>query len=182
MQTLSQHILEKLRLSKTPIKNEEVLVLEPIYVAPTESGYDLSLFLTGLDNLSKDYNCNDILISADIDNEEEYFTIYNKRGKTPDKFKLATDSSKHKLCEVVLYNSVLSNEPEIIKNAVPDIQSVLSNAVKQHRVKYCQYLFVGHFFIKLKYLYVWYSFDNNAIQMHFSNTSYKELLENNKFV
>lgn len=143
------------------------------------TGYDLSLFITGLIRINEDNNdCQNIQIICYKENK--YKNIYRlyKPNKNPDLI-IAKGDSELSLCEIILYTTH-SKDEEICENIVdPAIDKL--NKWKKKR-KYVRMLLEDDIQYDFDYMYMWYSEISESITILLSNLDYKTLYNKDTFI
>ena len=171
MNTINSYITEKLKLGKnTKVSTEDVLVFD--------KKIEFSLFLTGLNRISKDNgNCQDIAIYHSGDFYK--FTKNPKQGSI-----VITPGDKQlSICEIVLYK-IDQNEDGINRDVVDNIISELTEWNKTKKRKYLEFVYSDDDILpksSKKYIYMWYSNTFEVIMIYTSDDSYEELKDKNVF-
>ena len=164
MNTINSYIIEKLKLGKnTKVSTEDVLVFY--------KQIEFSLFLTGLNRISKDNgNCQDISIYHSGD-----FYKFTKNIPRGDR--------QLSICEIVLYK-IDQNKDGINHDVVDNIVSELTKWNKTKKRKYLEFVYSDDNILpksSKKYTYMWYSNTFETIVIYTSDDSYEELKDKNVF-
>ena len=148
--------------------NEDVLVLE----ADTNQNYtfDLKLFLHVLEKLNEEYKNPPLVVSH---SDKYFYGLYNIKGISPNKIIVHITSGVGKFITI--------STPTMYKNLHLNsgaIQKILDTFSKTYK-KYDKFKFEAPY--QAKYMYVWYSYKENAICINVTNETYQKLLKQNYF-
>lgn len=176
MHNITLYISEKLRINKDSINKkhntENVLIFD--------DKIELSLFITGLNRISKDNNnCQDIVIFYIDQKYQEYykFTKSPKQGSVV----ISRGDKQLSICEIVLYK-IDKNEHTINYNVVDNVINELTEWNKTKKRKYLEILYSDDIpKTSKKHTYMWYSQTFNTIIIYTTNESYETLKEKNVF-
>ena len=174
MHNITLYISEKLRINQDSISKkhntENVLIFD--------DKIELSLFLTGLNRISKDNNnCQDILIDY---NGEKYYQF--TKSPKQESVVITRGDKQLSICEIVLYPIDNQIGKNINYNVVNNIISELTEWNKTKKRKYLEILYSDDIPKNSKrYTYMWYSNTFEIIMIYTSDKSYKELKEKNVF-
>ena len=179
MKTINHFIQEKLVFnkhtkSKQYKQTEDVLILDNAwnYCGFINSFY-IDLLVTGLENLKNDNypKPKDIMIFKEGPNNTNEYYIFD------DNKLIFTVNKKHKTCNLTIHS---------VKNETPnkDMVDIFIDYLNNFELidKYIRFYFNDDSETDFRYLYVWYSKSLKMICMYFSNTIYKTLQEQNKFI
>ena len=181
MKTIDDYINEKLVITKDT-KEKQYEQTEDVLILDTARNYgglvnsfDINLLVTGLENLRDDNypKTNDIMIFTEgYNNTNEYYIFYGNKII----FNKITNQ-KYKTCDLIIH-SVDKETP------IKDILDIFIDHLNNNRLidKYIRFYFDNNNKVDFRYLYVWYSKSSKMINMYFSNTDYKTLQEQNKFI
>ena len=179
---LKEEILEKLIInkyskSKQYEQTEDVLILDTAWnYGGLINSFDINLLVTGLENLRDDNSPKpkDIMIFTEGSNNTNEYYIFHEDNKLI--FNQLT-SKKYKTCDLIIFS---------VKNETPnkDMLDIFIDHLNNYRLiaKYIRFHFDDNNKVDFRYLYVWYSKSLGMINMYFSNTDYKTLQEQNKFI
>jgi len=182
MKRLNKFIFEKLKLSNKKHdtkQTEEVLIIQCEH--DKNKGFDLSLFLTGIEHMYKDYEYNDILFSVNIHGIQEYYSLFNTNGLNPNNI----------LCSRTVGNGVyltistfFNSELCISKNGTSKLIDILNNTKykKFKEFKFYSQSAPSNGFINTEFMYVWPSEENDCIKIHLTDENYEKLKSKNTFI
>lgn len=182
MKTIDDYINEKLVITKDTKEKQyeqtdDVLILDTAWnYGGLINSFDINLLVTGLENLRDDNypKTNDIMIFTEGSNNTNEYYIFHEDNKLI--FNQLT-SKKYKTCDLIIFS---------VKNETPnkDMLDIFIDHLNNYRLiaKYIRFYFNDNKKIDFRYLYVWYSKSLKMINMYFSNTDYKTLQEQNKFI
>ena len=177
MKTINNFIQEKLVFnkhtkSKQYEQTEDVLILDNAWNnCGFINSFDIDLLVTGLENLKDDNypKPTDIMIFKESPNNTNKYYIFGDL--------IFTSNKKHKTCNLTIHS---------VKNETPnkDMLDIFIDYLNNYWLidKYVRFYFNDNTKDDFKYLYVWYSKYSKMINMYFSNTDYKTLQEQNKFI
>ena len=168
------YIQERLHINKDTGKNnelnEEVLVLES---NETNTGiYDFSLFIHCLYDLSNRYNHPKVVVHYTGGFNERYMKITSGYN-IPSLLKFSSNKHSGAMIGEFPYNN--SDEPYLHDNNIIQKIKDIKNRSFSKSNEFCFESYAT------RYLYVWYSKDNDYIQIELTNIDYKTLLSEEYF-
>lgn len=170
-------VFNKHTKSKQYEQTEDVLILDTWWIySGLINSFDINLLVTGLKNLRDDNypKPNDIMIFKEGPNNTNEYYIFSEDNKLI--FNKITNR-KYKTCDLIIH-SVDKETP------IKDMLDIFIDHLNNYRLidKYIRFYFDDNKKDNFKNLYVWYSKSSKMINMYFSNTDYKTLQEQNKFI
>lgn len=181
MKRINNYISEKLHINKNVkvYHNEKVLVLQSIQVSSLFSNcYDLSQYVFGLEKFYEDNpTCNKFIFSYSESHNGQSYPV----SKTFENGKLTISKVDDELFKQVKifvqcfkYASTKSNN--IISNLIHYYKDI-----QKDNMRYIMFDGDNKIVHKYNFLYLFYSYKKDAIQLHLSDTDYNKLLNDGFF-
>lgn len=169
MKAINNFISEKLIINKNiSVQTENVLVVPVSKVNGWPVGYDRSLISTALENISKQYDFDDVIFKIE-GNQSYYYSFYNK-----------VDLRIHEQeLKDIIGIIVFDGQKELLKTS-----KCAKNLIKTITSSTREYLVFHTPLSSLKYnfLYLWFSKSNQCLEILLSNEEYKELKNKKRFI
>ena len=165
MKNLKDIIIERLHLNKNTKlnNNEDVLVLDNI-----NDMFDFKLFLHCFSSLYEEYKTKNLMVYTAGYNAQRYYDLFDNNILNID------TSNDKKILEI--YTSSTHFDKFIMSNDAP---KKLIEELKQYNNG--SKFYFQDICMTNKYLYVWYSLNDDTICIFSSNNTYENLLKNKYF-
>lgn len=168
MKAINNFISEKLIINKNiSVQTENVLVVPVSKLDGWPVGYDRSLISTALENISKQYDFDDVIFKIE-GNQSYYYSFYNKIDLR------IRESELKEIIGIIVFDG--QKELQKTKCAKKLIKTITSSTK--------EYLVFHTTLSSLKYnfLYLWFSKSNQCLEILLSNEEYKELKNKKRFI
>lgn len=168
MKAINNFISEKLIINKNiSVQTENVLVVPVSKLDGWPVGYDRPLISTALENISKQYDFDDVIFKIE-GNQSYYYSFYNK---------IDLRIRENELKEIIGI-TVFDGQKELQKTqCAKKLIKTITSSTREYLVFHTTLSS-----LKYNFLYLWFSKSNQCLEILLSNKEYKELKNKKRFI